>query len=217
MLKIADIPIFLLEERIFHRWGRLVKRGMDIGISALLLVLFAPCWLLVAVGIRLESRGSIFFTHDRVGKGGRVFQMIKFRSMYEGADKQHEELEPVGAKDALLRLPADARVTHTGRFLRRFSIDEIPQLVNVLKGEMSLVGPRPDMPAEVAHYKEWHRRKFDVLSGMTGLTQVRGRKDLSLDEMIRLDIYYIENWSPLLDLQILLQTIPAVLDGKRAY
>ena len=101
--------------------------------------------------------------------------------------------------------------------MRRFSIDEIPQLYNVLKGEMSVVGPRPHMPAEVAHYKDWQRRKFDVLPGMTGLTQVRGRKDLSLDDMVRLDIYYIEKWSPFLDLQILLKTIPAVLWGKGAY
>jgi lipopolysaccharide/colanic/teichoic acid biosynthesis glycosyltransferase len=101
--------------------------------------------------------------------------------------------------------------------LRRFSIDEIPQLYNVLKGDMSLVGPRPHMPSEVAHYKDWQRRKFDVLPGMTGLTQVRGRKDLSLDEMVKLDIYYIENWSSLLDLQILLKTIPTVWTGKGAY
>ena len=108
-------------------------------------------------------------------------------------------------------------VTWVGRLLRRFSIDEVPQIYNVLKGDMSLVGPRPHMPSEVAQYKDWQRRKFDVLPGMTGLTQVRGRKDLSLDEMVRLDIYYIENWSPIFDLQILVKTIPAVFLGKGAY
>ncbi|MBT4976709.1 MAG: sugar transferase [Gemmatimonadetes bacterium] len=122
-----------------------------------------------------------------------------------------------GSADALLRVPDDVRVTRVGRLLRRFSIDEIPQIYNVLKGDMSLVGPRPHMPSEVAQYKDWQRRKFDVLPGMTGLTQVRGRKDLSLDEMVRLDIYYIENWSPIFDLQILVKTIPAVFLGKGAY
>ena len=126
-------------------------------------------------------------------------------------------MEKHGSEDALLRLPNDARVTRSGRLIRRFSIDEIPQLINVLKGDMSLVGPGSNMPAEVALYKDWHKREFDVLPGMTGLTLVRGRKEQSLDEMVRLYIYYIENWSPLLGLQIMLKTIPAVLAGKGAY
>ena len=123
--------------------------------------------------------------------------MCNFRSMYDDADARRRELERQHVfTDALSRLPEDMRVTSFGRFLRRFSLDEIPQLINVLKGEMSLVGPRPHIPSEVAQYKEWHKRKFDVLPGITGLTQVSGRKNLSLDEMVRLDIYYIENWSP---------------------
>jgi len=183
-----------------------------------MLVVFAPVWILVAISIKIESRGKVIFKHPRVGKGEKVFDMWKFRSMCEDAEVRRKELEDqYGSTDALLRVHDDARVTRVGKVLRRFSIDEIPQLYNVLKGDMSLVGPRPHMPSEVAHYKDWQRRKFDVLPGMTGLTQVRGRKDLSLDEMVKLDIYYIENWSSLLDLQILLKTIPAVWTGKGAY
>ena len=218
VFEVADIPIFQLEERIFQRWSRLVKRGMDIAVSLLVLCSLAPLWFLVAIGIRLESKGSVIFKHERVGKGEKVFLMWKFRSMYEDAEGRRREMEEIhDSDDALLRVPDDVRVTRIGRILRRFSIDEIPQLYNVLKGEMSLVGPRPHMPTEVAEYKDWQRRKFDVLPGMTGQTQIRGRKDLSLDEMVRLDIYYIENWSPILDLQILLKTVPAVLGGKGAY
>jgi exopolysaccharide biosynthesis polyprenyl glycosylphosphotransferase len=218
VLEVADIPIFQLEERIFQRWGRLVKRAMDIAVALATLCGLAPVWLLVALVVKLESQGQVIFKHPRVGKGEKVFSMWKFRSMYEDADKRRGEMEDLhGSADVLLRVPDDVRVTRAGRILRRFSIDEIPQLYNVLKGEMSLVGPRPHMPSEVAHYKDWQRRKFDVLPGMTGLTQIRGRKDLSLDEMVRLDIYYIENWSPLLDVQILLKTAPAVFWGKGAY
>lgn len=216
--EIADVPVFQLEERIFQRWGRLVKRGMDTGLSSAILLLFAPVWVLVALAVKLESRGPVIFRQARVGKGERIFYMLKFRSMYADAEDRRAELEKANPyADVLLRLPSDDRVTLLGRLLRRFSIDEIPQLLNVLKGEMSLVGPRPHMPSEVARYQEWQLRKFDVLPGVTGLTQVSGRKDLSLDDMVRLDIYYIENWSPWLDLQILLKTIPAVLWGKGAY
>ena len=216
--EVADIPIFQLEERIFQRWGRLVKRGTDIAVSLLVIVLFLPFWLVVAISIKIESRGGGIFKQDRVGKGVNVFQMWKFRSMYESAeDLQSDLVKEHGSEDVILRLPGDVRVTWVGRLIRRFSIDEIPQLFNVLKGEMSLVGPRPHMPAEVAYYKDWQKRKFDVLPGITGFTQIRGRKDLSLDEMVRLDIYYIENWTPLLDFQILIKTLPAVLTGRGAY
>jgi exopolysaccharide biosynthesis polyprenyl glycosylphosphotransferase len=216
--EVAGIPIFQLEERIFQRWGRLVKRGMDIVVSLLVLVFFSPLLLLIALGVRMGSKGGIFYNHARVGKGEKVFQMFKFRSMYADADARRRELEQHHiSTDPLLRLPEDPRVTPLGRFLRRFSLDEIPQLINVIKGEMSLVGPRPHIPSEVAHYDEWHKRKFDVLPGITGLTQVSGRKNLSLDEMVRLDIYYIENWSPWKDIQILLRTLPAILDGRGAY
>ena len=216
--EVAGIPIFQLEEHIFQRWGRLVKRGMDIAISLLVLLPFSPMWLLIALGIRGSSKGGIFYTHARVGKGEKIFQMYKFRSMYADADRRRLEMERRHAfSDPLLRLPEDERVTPIGRILRRFSLDEIPQLINVLKGEMTLVGPRPHIPTEVEDYKEWHKRKFDVLPGITGLTQVSGRKNLSLDEMVKLDIYYIEKWSPWLDIQILLKTLPAIVTGRGAY
>jgi exopolysaccharide biosynthesis polyprenyl glycosylphosphotransferase len=216
--EVAGIPIFQLEDRIFQRWGRLVKRGMDIVIALLVLVTFSPLWFLIALGIRVGSKGGVFYNHERVGKGEKIFHMCKFRSMYADADMRRRELEQRHiSSDALLRLPEDARVTPFGRFLRRFSLDEIPQLINVIKGEMSLVGPRPHIPSEVAHYQDWHKRKFDVLPGITGLTQISGRKNLSLDEMVRLDIYYIENWSPWQDVQILLRTLPAILGGRGAY
>jgi len=216
--EVADVPVFQLEERIFQRWGRLVKRIMDLGVAVTVLLLFSPIWALVALAIRLESKGPIIFRQARVGKGERNFFIFKFRSMYADAEERRTELEKGNPQvDDLLRLPMDDRVTPLGRFLRRFSFDEIPQFVNVLRGEMSVVGPRPHMPSEVARYQDWQLRKFDVLPGVTGLTQISGRKDLSLDDMVRLDIYYIENWSPWQDLQILLKTIPAVLWGKGAY
>lgn len=216
--EVADIPIFQLEERLFLRWGRLVKRGVDIALSFGFILLALPVWVLIALGIKVESRGPILFKQARVGKGEKLFYVYKFRSMCEDADNRRHEVETLNTSgDALLRVEDDPRVTKMGRFLRRFSIDEYPQVINVLKGEMSWVGPRPHIPEEVKKYKAWHRRKYDALPGITGLTQVSGRKNLSLDDMIRLDIYYIENWSPVLDLKILLKTVPAVLWGRGAY
>ena len=216
--EIADIPIFQLEERLFLRWGRLVKRGLDVALSFIFIMLTTPLWMIIAIGIKLESRGPVLFKQPRVGKGEKLFYVYKFRSMCADADERRHEVERLNTSgDALLRVADDPRVTKIGRFLRRFSIDEHPQVINVLKGEMSWVGPRPHIPEEVKGYKEWHRRKYDALPGITGLTQVSGRKNLSLDEMVRLDIYYIENWSPVLDLKILLKTIPTVLWGRGAY
>jgi exopolysaccharide biosynthesis polyprenyl glycosylphosphotransferase len=216
--EVADVPVFQLEERIFQRWARLTKRAMDVTLSLLVIVAFLPVWLVVAAAIKLESPGSAIFAHVRVGKGERLFRTYKFRSMHVDAERRRGELEAAHrGQDAILRMPEDERVTRVGRLLRRFSIDEVPQVLNVLRGDMSWVGPRPHIPSEVAHYSEWHRRRFDVLPGISGLTQISGRKDLSLDEMVRRDIYYIENWTPWLDLQILLRTFPAVLGGKGAY
>ena len=217
--EVADIPIFQLEKRIFQQWNRLVKRGMDIVLSACVVVLTAPVWIFVAIGIRLESKGSVLFRQARIGKGEKVFYAYKMRSMYDDAEQKRHEIGTQNIfDDSLFRgKKDDPRVTHIGRFLRRFSLDEFPQVINIFKGEMSWVGPRPHTPDEVKGYKEWHLRRYDVLPGITGLTQVSGRKDLSLDEMARLDIYYIENWSPVLDLKILLKTIPAVISGRGAY
>ena len=214
--EVADVPIFHLEERIFHRWGRIVKRGTDIALSLVALVLLSPLLAVLAIVIKMESRGPVFYRHARVGKGEKIFYMFKIRSMYVGADQKRSALEATRGS-SVLDPRRDERVTIVGRLMRRLSIDEIPQVINVLKGEMSWVGPRPHIPSEVARYQDWHKRKYDVLPGITGLTQVSGRKDLTLDEMVRLDMYYIENWSPLLDLQILLKSIPAVVSGRGAY
>jgi exopolysaccharide biosynthesis polyprenyl glycosylphosphotransferase len=216
--QVADIPIFHLEERIFRRWGKVVKRGTDILLSLTTLIFLAPVVAILAALTRIESKGPVFYRHARVGKGERVFYMIKIRSMYTEIERSSKAPENLKASDELdFNMRKDAQVTSVGRFMRRFSLDEIPQVVNVLKGEMSWVGPRPHIPSEVAGYEEWHKRRYDVLPGITGLTQVSGRKDLTLDEMVNLDTYYIENWSPFLDLRILLRTIPAVLSGKGAY
>ncbi len=214
--EVADIPIFQLKKRILQQWSRLVKRSLDIVLSACVVTLTAPVWIFVGIGIRLESKGPVLFRQARIGKGEKVFYTYKMRSMYDDAEQKRHEIGTQNIfDDSLFRgKKNDPRVTRIGRFMRRFSLDEFPQVINVFKGEMSWVGPRPHTPDEVKGYKKWHLRRYDVLPGITGLTQVSGRRNLSLDEMARLDIYYIENWSPVLDLQILLKTIPIVLKGS---
>ena len=217
--ELAGFPVFSPREQLLDRWNRRTKRMMDLVLAAGGLILSLPLWIVLCLAIRLGSKGSVFFTQERIGKNEKPFRMYKFRSMYADAEARWEALRhQAGAKaDPLLRLRQDPRVTRIGRFMRRFSLDELPQVINVLKGEMSLVGPRPHILAEVAHYQEWQKKKFDVLPGLTGLTQVSGRKDLTLEDMIKLDIYYIENWSVWLDFKIILQTIPIVFSGRGAY
>ncbi|MFA6109933.1 MAG: sugar transferase [Candidatus Latescibacterota bacterium] len=217
--EVAGFPLLALEDGLAQRRNRYAKRALDLVLALIFLVTVLPLGLALALVIRLTSRGSVFFRQERVGKDGRPFQMYKFRSMVEDAEERLEELRRAqGAEtDPVLRYPDDPRVTRVGRFMRSLSLDELPQLLNVLKGEMSLVGPRPHVPYEVACYQEWQRRRLDVLPGITGLTQVSGRRTLSLDDMVKLDIYYMENWSVLLDLRILLQTLPIALSGKGAY
>jgi len=173
---------------------------------------------LIALAIKLDSPGPILFRQVRVGKGGRHFILYKFRSMVDGAEQQQPVLQEVYGRSALLfKLRDDPRVTRVGRFLRRTSLDELPQFFNVLKGEMSVVGPRPPVPAEVAEYQDWHLQRLMVTPGLTGLWQVNGRSDLSFDEMVRLDLYYAEHWSPWLDIKLMLRTVPVVLTGRGAY
>ncbi|HLU11693.1 MAG TPA: sugar transferase [Oceanobacillus sp.] len=198
--------------------NRLIKRAMDIAIvvllSPILLVLFA----LVGLAIRLESAGPIFYTARRVGENGQEFKMIKFRSMIPDADKLRDELVKTHELDPRHpKLKDDPRVTKVGRFIRRLSLDELPNVVNVLLGHMSLVGPRPPTPDEVSLYEPWHMQRLQVKPGMTGLWQVSGRSEVPFDEMCLLDIYYIENWSMQLDAQILMMTIPRVLMRQGAY
>jgi lipopolysaccharide/colanic/teichoic acid biosynthesis glycosyltransferase len=190
-----------------------LKRVIDVGVSSLLLVVVSPLVLAVAIGIRLDSSGPALFRQRRVGIDGREFTMLKFRSMCADAEQRLAVLGHLNTGGShLIRIPSDPRVTRLGGFLRRTSLDELPQLVNVLRGEMSLVGPRPQSPAEVALYTSRQRRRLSVRPGMTGLWQVIARDNPSFDEWVRLDLDYIRSWSLGLDLKILLRT-PAVILG----
>ena len=195
-----------------------LKRSMDVALSLLGLVLLLPLFVIVAIAIKLDSPGPIFFRQIRVGKGEKLFACYKFRSMRQGAEEEQEKLMDQNEADGVFfKIRDDPRVTRVGRFIRRTSIDELPQIFNVLMGHMSLVGPRPAPPSEVQRYQAWHKRRLEVAPGITGLWQVSGRSQLSFDEMVLLDLYYIENWSPLLDVQIMLRTIPKVILGEGAY
>ncbi|MBU0702636.1 MAG: undecaprenyl-phosphate glucose phosphotransferase [Chloroflexi bacterium] len=215
---LGGVPLIGVREVGFGREALLIKRGVDVVGAVTMLMLGAPLLGLIALAIRLGSPGPIVFRQTRVGAGGKRFEMFKFRSMREGAEAELEHLLDLNEADGqVFKIRDDPRLTRVGRFLRRTSLDELPQLWNVLRGEMSLVGPRPPVPAEVSRYKRWHKRRLDVRPGMTGLWQVSGRSLLSFDETVLLDIYYIENWSLWLDFKILLRTIPTVLFGEGAY
>ena len=197
------------------RWG---KRTFDLVGAAVLLVLCSPLLLWSALSIKLHDRGPVFFRQTRIGQNGREFPCLKFRSMVPDAEARLRDLhQHTGHTVGLFKMKDDPRITRPGRWLRRFSIDELPQLINVLRGQMSLVGPRPPLPSEVALYTDDTRRRLRVRPGMTGLWQVSGRSDLSWDEAVRLDLYYVDNWSMLQDLNILTKTLGAVLGSRGAY
>ena len=181
------------------------------------LMLTAPLWILIALAVKIDSPGSIFFQQPRIGRDGQAFGLYKFRSMVLDAEQRKQELFDSTTHPLLFKAPDDFRRTRVGRILRRLSLDELPQLVNVLRGEMSLVGPRAQIPDEVAQYDTWARHRLRVLPGLTGLWQVSGRSDLRFDEMVMLDTFYVANWSLGLDLRILLKTLPTVLSGHGAY
>jgi len=215
---LGGVPLIGVREVGFGRGALLVRRGVDVVGAVVGLVLSAPLLALIALAIRLDSPGPILFHQTRVGAGGKLFEIYKFRSMREGAEAELEQVRHLNEADgALFKIHDDPRRTRVGRFLRRTSLDELPQLWNILRGEMSLVGPRPPLPDEVSRYMEWHKRRLEVRPGMTGLSQVGGRSLLSFDEVVLLDIYYLENWSLWLDFKILLRTIPRVLFGSGAY
>ena len=227
--QIGVLPMVRLFREPLSEAERFLKRLSDIVISVLALVVTAPLLLLIAIWIKLDSKGSIFFRQERIGMDGRVFLCYKFRSMRADADEQvHREAyhrniagEPsanAGDDDAPVygKVKDDQRVTRAGRFLRRTSLDELPQLFNVLFGDMSVVGPRPPIPYEVEAYEPWQRKRLDMKPGITGLWQVSGRNRLTFEEMVRTDLYYIENWSLWLDLKIILLTLPAVWRGDGA-
>jgi exopolysaccharide biosynthesis polyprenyl glycosylphosphotransferase len=202
----------------FHGTNRVVKRAMDIGLILLASPVLLPIFGLVALAIRVEGPGPIFYRQRRVGENGREFGMFKFRSMIPDADLYLQSLVVKHKLDPRHpKIPDDPRITRVGRFIRRTSIDELPNLINVLRGQMSLVGPRPPTPDEVDLYEDWHKQRLKIMPGMTGLWQISGRSDVPFEEMCLLDVYYIENWSVRLDLQILMMTLPRVLLRRGAY
>jgi exopolysaccharide biosynthesis polyprenyl glycosylphosphotransferase len=212
------VPLFELRPPVFAGVDWAVKRVFDVVVSAAIVVTGLPIWLGIAIAIRSTSPGPVFYRDRRIGLGEAAFGMFKFRSMHVDAGDRQAALEVDNeAAGPLFKIKDDPRVTRVGRFIRRFSIDEIPQVLNVIRGDMSLVGPRPLPLRDYDQLEDWHRKRYLVLPGMTGLWQVSGRIDLSFDDLVRLDFYYLENWSIWLDITILAKTLPAVLARRGAY
>ncbi len=198
--------------------NRVLKRALDIGLVIVGLPVLVPLFAIVALLIKLEDGGSIFYSTERVGENGRRFQMLKFRSMIPNADKLRQQIIAEAGEDPRHpKVADDPRITRVGKFIRRTSLDELPNFINVVRGEMSIVGPRPALPDEVKLYENWHRQRLQTIPGITGLWQVSGRSEVPFDEMCLMDIYYIENWSIRFDLQIMLMTVPRVLLRSGAY
>jgi len=224
--QIGVLPMIRLFREPLSSGARILKRTFDLVVAALTIVLLFPIWLLIAILIKLDSTGPVFYTQERVGMDGRLFLLYKFRTMKAGADPElHREYQKAfiaGRAEANVgndskptyKLLADPRITKVGKLLRRSSLDEVPQLLNVLLGDMSIVGPRPPIPYEVEAYELWHRKRLDMKPGLTGLWQVSGRNRLPFEEMVRLDLFYIENWSLLLDLKIILRTGFVMIGGQ---
>jgi exopolysaccharide biosynthesis polyprenyl glycosylphosphotransferase len=211
-------PLFELRAPVFVGADWAAKRAFDLVVSVLLGVAFLPVWLLIAFAIKLDSRGPVLYGDRRIGLKEREFLMFKFRTMVAGAAERQLALEQENeAPGALFKIRDDPRLTRVGAVLRRFSLDEVPQVLNVLRGEMSLVGPRPLPVRDFEQLEAWHRKRYLVLPGMTGLWQISGRSDLSFDDLVRLDFYYLDNWSIWLDISILLKTVPAVVERRGAY
>jgi exopolysaccharide biosynthesis polyprenyl glycosylphosphotransferase len=212
------VPLFELRPPILTGADWALKRAFDVVASVLILIVGFPLWLAIALAIKLDSRGPVLYVDRRIGTGEREFGMLKFRTMVAGAAGLQPDLEPANeASGALFKIRDDPRVTRVGRLLRRLSLDELPQLVNVLRGEMSLVGPRPLPLRDHELLADWHKARYNVLPGMTGLWQISGRSGLSFDDLVRLDFTYLENWSIWLDITIIAKTIPAVVAGRGAY
>ncbi|MHB0858598.1 MAG: sugar transferase [Anaerolineae bacterium] len=212
------IPLLGVQEPMLKDYEIVLKRILDVIISVSGLVVLGPILALISLAIKIESPGPAIFSQVRVGRNGVQFKCYKFRTMCADAEARKADLaERNEASGPFFKIRDDPRRTQVGRLLRKLSLDELPQLWNVLKGDMSLVGPRPNLPSEVVQYQPWHRRRLEVPPGITGLWQVSGRSDLTFDEMVLLDIYYIENWSALFDLRILIKTVPTVIIGQGAY
>lgn len=224
--ELAGLPIVEVKRTTLEGWGQVAKRLTDIIVSGLLILILSPLLILTAIIIKLDSRGPVFFSRrddgsyvTRVGQNGKTFRYFKFRSMIDRADSlRYTELADRNLRTdgPLVKIKNDPRVTRFGRFIRRFSIDELPELFLVFTGRMSLVGPRPHLPEEVAKYEQHHRKVLTIKPGISGLAQISGRSDLAFEEEVRLDLYYIENWSMLLDISILLKTPWAVIKHRQA-
>ncbi|WNV76395.1 sugar transferase [Geodermatophilus sp. DSM 44513] len=212
------LPLLSVEQPRFEGWQRVVKGGLDRAVAALALLVLAPALLAIAVTVKVTSPGPVLYRQERVGLNGQAFTMLKFRSMVMDAERQLDALRAQSTADGLLfKMRVDPRVTPVGRVMRRLSLDELPQLLNVLGGSMSLVGPRPPLPGEVARYDTSVSRRLLVKPGLTGLWQISGRSDLPWEEAVRLDLRYVENWSLALDALILAKTVRAVLTSSGAY
>ena len=220
-LKVSNVeglPLLHLEQPVFSGVSRVTKRLLDLVLSVIGLIVISPFLLIVALMIKFYDRGSIFYSQKRIGQNNKEFSVYKFRTMYEGSHEQRGKVMAETNKDPrLAKDPQDPRVTKPGLFLRRWSIDEIPQIINVLKGEMSLVGPRPPLAEEVNQYEKSEKRRLLVKPGLTGLWQVSGRSELDWEDAVRLDLYYVENWSLTLDILIIIRTATAVWRGEGAY
>jgi exopolysaccharide biosynthesis polyprenyl glycosylphosphotransferase len=213
-----SVPLFELGPPVFEGVDFALKRTFDIIGSTFLLALLSPLFIAITLAVRLTSRGPILFRSMRRGIAQRPFACLKFRTMHTDAEERQADLEELNeASGALFKIRDDPRLTTVGRLLRRFSLDELPQLINVLRGEMSLVGPRPLPERDYAMLEDWHRKRYLVLPGITGLWQVSGRSELDFDDLVHLDFIYLERWSLALDLTILLKTIPAVVSRRGAY
>src|SRR5829696_6292476 len=213
-----SVPLFELKPPVFEGVDYDLKRTFDLVGATLLVLVLSPVLIACALAVRLSSRGPVIYRSWRPGIGGASFACLKFRTMYRDADQRQADLEASNeATGALFKIRNDPRMTPVGRFLRRFSLDELPQLLNVLRGQMSLVGPRPLPERDYERLEDWHKKRYLVLPGITGLWQVSGRADLDFDDLVRLDFLYLERWSVFLDLSILLKTIPAVLARRGAF
>lgn len=215
---VEGLPLMHVERPRFTGGRHIIKRSMDLVGSILGTLVISPLLIALAIMVKLDSPGPVFFRQKRVGRDGRAFGMLKFRTMVENAEQIRVSLEDTNeGSGPLFKLKSDPRVTKTGRWMRRFSLDELPQLLNVLGGHMSLVGPRPPLQSEVGEYEDEVNRRLLVKPGMTGLWQINGRSDLSWEESVRLDLYYVENWSITSDLTIMWRTIKAIRTGEGAY